>query len=291
MQAPSPAPSGRISVGSHALAYELHGEASSDPTRLPVILVMGFSLPGRGWRFVWPALSADRLVLSFDNRGAGDSDKPRGPYAMSDFVADTLALADRLGFARFHLVGVSMGGMIAQHLALAAKDRVASLTLIATQPGGVLARIPRLQGIKTFVTANLTKDPTQRYLSISKMLFPKAYIDTVGQQALLDVLKVDFEPHIPEHARRAQLAAVFGHDARRRLGALAGLPTLILKPELDVLIHPKHSEALHRLIPGSRIKRIATAGHGLIRQMGPEVASMIGAHIAAAESNARPSRP
>jgi len=283
-EAPSPAPSGRISVGDHELAYELHGVSPTAPHKLPVILVMGFSLPGRGWRFVWPTLSADRLVLSFDNRGAGDSDKPAGPYSMADFAADTLALADRLGFAQFHLVGVSMGGMIAQQLAITAKDRLASLTLIATQPGGVLARIPRFKGLKTFVTANLTKDSTKRYISISEMLFPRAFIEKVGQHALLDVLRVDFEPPIPKHARKSQLAAVFGHDARKRLGSLAGLPTLIIKPELDVLIHPKHSEELHRLIPGSRIARIADAGHGLIRQMGPEVAALIRTHIESAEA-------
>ncbi len=287
LEASSPAPSHRTSVGAHELAYELHGVSPTDPHKLPVILVMGFSLPGRGWRFVWPTLSADRLVLSFDNRGAGDSDKPPGPYSMADFAADTLALADRLGFSRFHLVGVSMGGMIAQHLAITARDRLASLTLIATQPGGMLARIPRLKGIKTFVTANLTKDTTKRYVSISEMLFPKAFIEKVGQHALLDVLRVDFEPPIPKHARRAQLAAVFGHDARKRLGTLADLPTLIIKPELDVLIHPKHSEELHRLIPGSRIERITDAGHGLIRQMGPEVAAMIRTHIASVETSAR----
>lgn len=278
---PAPAPPLRARVGSHELAYALHGQASD---KLPVLLVMGFSLPGRGWRFVWPGLSEDRLVVSFDNRGAGDSDKPPGPYAMADFSADTLALADHLGFDRFHLVGVSMGGMIAQHIALTARHRLASLSLIATHPGGFLARLPRLQGIGTFLSANLTKVPERRYRAIASMLFPRAFIESVGEERLMEVLRHDFEPPIPRHARRAQLAAIFAHDTRARLRELADLPTLIVEPGRDVLIHPKNSRRLHALIPNSRLVRMPDAGHGLIRQAGDEVARLLREHTDRAEA-------
>lgn len=279
---------GRARLGDIELAWELAGPTPDDigaaNARLPVILVMGFALPGRGWRFVRPDLAKDRRVLTFDNRGAGESDKPSGRYSMAGLANDVLALADHHGFGRFHLVGVSMGGMIAQHVALRARDRLASLTLIATHAGGFAARLPKPLGIKGFLGANLARTPERRYQAISHLLFPRAFREQVGQEALVSILRTDFEPSAPSHGRRAQLAAIFGHDTRDRLHTLAGLPTLILKPERDLLVRPSGSDTLHRLIPGSRLVAIPDAGHGLIRQSGAEVAHLIAAHADRAES-------
>lgn len=282
--APSESPpirAGKHRVGDVELAWELAGPASD---KLPIVLIMGFSLPGRGWRFVRPGLTRDRLVLTFDNRGAGESDKPQGPYSMETLARDVLGLADSHGFGRFHAVGVSMGGMIAQHLALLAKERLASLTLIATHAGGFFARLPRPLGLTSFVTANLSRTPARRYRHIARMLFPAPFREAMGEEKLTALLRHDFEPPIPKHARRAQLSAVFGHDTRARLGALAGLPTLIMKPERDVLIHPRGSETLAEKIPGARLVAMPEAGHGLIRQNGDEVARLIREHADRAEA-------
>lgn len=279
-----PVTPGRARLGPVELAYELAGPTPEAAGRLPIVLVMGFSLPGRGWRFVRPGLAADRTVLSFDNRGAGESDKPVGPYSMNDLAGDVLALTEHLRFARFHLVGVSMGGMIVQHVALAARPRLASLTLIATHPGGLAARLPKASGIASFVGANLTKSPTRRYEALGKMLFPAPFRAQVGQDTLESVMRIDFEPPAPKHARRAQLAAVMGHDTRSRLRELDGLPTLIMRPDLDVLVRPSGSDTLHRLIPGSQLVTFPDAGHGLIRQKGDEVARLIREHCDVAEA-------
>ena len=275
---------GRAQLGELNLAYELAG---SDTGKLPMVLVMGFSLPGRGWRFVRPGLGADRQVLTFDNRGAGDSDKPAGPYTMGDLSGDVLALTEHMGWSRFHLVGVSMGGMIVQHVALAAKDRLASLTLIATHPGGLVARLPKASGVASFLGANLAKSPTRRYEALGKLLFPAPFREQVGQGTLESVMRIDFEPRAPRHARKAQLSAVMGHDTRSRLRELEGLPTLIMRPDLDVLVRPSGSDTLHRLIPGSRLMTFPDAGHGLIRQKGDAVAAAIREHCDAAEALAR----
>lgn len=275
---------GRARFGELELAYELAGPASD---RLPIVLVMGFSLPGRGWRFVRPGLVNDRQVLTFDNRGAGDSDKPTGPYTMAELAGDVLVLTDHLGFGRFHLVGVSMGGMIVQHVALMARHRLASLTLIATHPGGLAARLPRASGIASFVGANLARSPARRYESLGRLLFPTAFREQVGQETLESVMRIDFEPRAPRHARRAQLSAVMGHDTRSRLRELDGLPTLVMRPDLDVLVRPSGSDTLHRLIPGSRLVTFPDAGHGLIRQKGDEVARLIREHCDAAEAIAK----
>ena len=104
------------------------------------------------------------------------------------------------------------------------------------------------------------------------------------EEKLHQLLAQDFEPRPPKEGRKGQLAAVLGHDTRRRLASLAGLPTLIVKPEHDLLISPRNSDLLHELIPGSSLMKFADAGHGLIRQKGPELGEALRTHFARAET-------
>lgn len=263
------------------MAYELHGE---DTGRTPALLVMGFGMPGRVWRYLLPELTPERRVITFDNRGVGRTDAPRGPYRMAQLAADTLRLLDHLGLDRIHLVGISMGGMISQEIALADRARLRSLALMATHPGGPFNRLPPALGLWHFVTANTARTSRRRLRAVARLLFPRAFREEVGEDWMLEVLGEDFATPASKEGRRGQLAAVMRHDTRRRLRELAGLPTLIIKPERDLLIHPRCSEALHRAIPGSTILRFADAGHGLIRQKGPELGQALRAHFAAAEA-------
>lgn len=263
------------------VAYDVHGTATS---RVPVLMIMGFGLPGRVWRYIVPELSGERRVITFDNRGAGRSDAPPGPYRMAQLATDALRLIDHLGVAKVHLVGVSMGGMVSQELALAQRDRIVSLSLLATHPGGAVNRMPRAEGLWHFLSANLARTKPDRLQAVSRLLFPRAFREQVGDAWLMRVLGEDFEPPPSKVGRRGQLAAVLNHDTRDRLGQLAGLPTLIIKPERDLLIQPRCSEALHRAISGSTIVRFADAGHGLIRQKGPEIGAALRTHFASAEA-------
>jgi len=262
------------------LAYDLHG---AETGRVPAVLVMGFGLPGRVWRHVIPELTPERRVITFDNRGAGMSDAPPGPYRTAQMAADLLHLLDHFGLERVHLVGVSMGGMVCQELALADRRRLASLSLIATHPGGAFNRLPRAAGLWHFLAANTARTPTRRYAAIARLLFPKAFRDAVGQAWLERMLAEDFTPPASRAGRRGQLAAVLHHDTRSRLGRLAELPTLIVKPERDLLIRPRCSELLHQAVKGSTILRFPDAGHGLIRQKAPELGAALRAHFALAE--------
>lgn len=271
-------------LGDLRMSYDLHGPASPPAGHLPVLLVMGFGLPGRVWRFVLPEL-VDRRLVTFDNRGAGQSDAPRGPYRMAQLATDALALMDHLGLARAHLVGVSMGGMVAQEMALADTRRFASLTLIATHPGGPAHRVPPPAGLWHFLGANFARSESRRLDAVSRLLFPKAFRDEIGRTWLHQVLAEDFTPPASAAGRKGQLAAVMRHDTRRRLPALAGLPTLVIKPMQDKLVAPSGSDRLARLIPGATKVELADAGHGLIRQKAPQLGEHLRAHFAAAEAS------
>ncbi|MCA9537524.1 MAG: alpha/beta fold hydrolase, partial [Myxococcales bacterium] len=132
------------------LAYEVAGAAGS-----PVLLIMGFSVPGRAWSGQVPALAERHRVAWFDNRGVGNTQARPGWYSMRLLADDARRLLDHLDWPTAHIVGVSMGGMIAQELAVTVPDRVRSLTLIATHAGGVRARTPTWRGLMRFAGVTL----------------------------------------------------------------------------------------------------------------------------------------
>lgn len=267
-----PTQSATLSVGGVKLAYTLHGTPSAKP---PLILVMGFVMPGKAWRQVLPYLAIERQVLTFDNRGAGQSDKPKGFYTMTQFSRDVLALADALGWQHFHLAGVSMGGMIAQHVALKAPQRLLSLTLIATHAGRLHAVLPTLKGAKAFLQSNLACTSSARFKALGELLFPADFLAKTNRTTLLSALAEDFEPPLPGFARRAQLAAILRHDTASCLHQLAKVRTVIVQPVQDQLIHPRESVRLHRLIPHSKLVKLPEAGHGLIRQCPKRLAEIL----------------
>jgi len=263
------------------LSFERHGGGPE----VPVLLVMGFAVPGKAWRFIVPHLGQGRSIVWYDHRGTGASDAPRHrerPYSMARLAADAIELMDHLGWSQAHVVGVSMGGMVSQHIALTYPARVRTLTLMATHAGGFVNRVPTAKGVVHFARALLGRGPG-RWQALSALLFPKAFRDHVGEQWVQDVLAEDLTPGPKPAGRFGQLSAVFGHDTRKRLAELAATPTLIVSPSLDLLVRPRCSTALHAGIPGSQLMRIPDAGHGLIRQAGDVIGARIREHFAQAE--------
>ena len=112
------------------IAWERHGAGP------PVLLIHGLGYARWGWEPVLPALAQRFDVLLFDNRGIGDSDAPTGPYSAAAMAADARQVLDEAGVGRAHVVGTSLGGMVAQELALSYPDRVDHLVLACTTPGG-----------------------------------------------------------------------------------------------------------------------------------------------------------
>src|SRR5437899_9361750 len=116
----------RVRIGELELFHTIDGAGE------PVLLVVGLGGEHRAWDLVRRELARRYRLVLVDNRDAGASDEARGPYGTGDMAADALGVIDHLGIERFHVVGASMGGAIAQHLALLAPTRVATLTLVAT---------------------------------------------------------------------------------------------------------------------------------------------------------------
>ncbi len=227
------------------LYYEWHGEASDAE---PVVFIRGTGAAGNRWLPQVEAYTPRYRCLIFDNRGAGASDAPEGPYDVPMMTDDALALLDALGVGRAHISGLSLGGAIAMDLAIRHPERVATLQL-----HGTWARTHGYARMYlSFLKTMLEVGGTDLYYEGALMyLFPPDHI-TEHYDEVMGVLA-----NMKQHASSpvgllGQLDANLTHDASARLGELA-MPTLITVGELDMCIPPFFSRELHEAIPASEL--------------------------------------
>jgi pimeloyl-ACP methyl ester carboxylesterase len=259
------------------LAYRLEGAAGP-----PVLLIMGFGMAGATWRPQLEGLRDAHRVVAYDHLGLGESEAAPALPTMRSMASDAERVLDALGWASAHVVGVSMGGMIAQELTLQAPGRVRSLTLIATHAGGVLASMPSAAGMLLFAQANM--GPTsQRVEALKKLLYTPEFLASTDV-GLLErrITDVAGKPAAQE-TLRGHLHAVTLHRAESRLGRVRA-PTLVVRPGRDVLVAPRNSDLLAAAIPGARLLRFDDAGHGVTFQCAAALNRELARHVAAAEA-------
>jgi 3-oxoadipate enol-lactonase len=241
-----------IQANGQTLYYEVHGEGD------PLLLVMGLAADTMAWALQVPAFSAHYRTVIFDNRDVGQSSMAEGPYEITDMARDTLALADALELESFHLVGVSMGGAIAQEVALAAPDRVRTLTLAMTWPkgGAWAAKLSELWSARVEHMSREQRVDELMLLTLSEDFFENAE----GVAWLRDLMLQNPHPQ-PADAFARQLDASSRHDTRERLGSVA-MPTHVIGAEHDILVPVWKSRELAELIPGARLSVVDAGPHG-----------------------------
>ena len=270
----------RAPVGGSWLEYDLHGQGA------PVLMIMGMGATRGAWQGQIELLERDHRLLTFDNRGVGGSGPMEGGLSMRGMAADALAVLDHAGWDRAHVVGISMGGMVAQELALRSRGRLQSLSLLTTHAGSRgLGPFPTAKGLGLFVRqrlATMRGDDDARVLLLLQLLYPPDVLDgPVGQKTREHVGAI-FSGKGSVDVLQAQTVAATRHHTRRRLGALEGLPPLVVRSEQDLLVHPAAQGRLHRAIPGARLLNLPAAGHGALAQCGEEIAQALREHIAGA---------
>jgi len=245
-----------------------------------IVLINGLADEKESWGYQTPDLvAAGYRVVTFDNRGVGRSSMPPGPYTTRQFAQDTKALVDRLGLSGFHMVGTSMGGMIAQEYAIAHGSDLRSLTLSSTYaaPGPFCARMFRLWADMAPVmgVATVMRD-------VNLWAFTLPFFETRGEEL------AEFETAMagiaqPVDAYLAQLSSIITHDTTDRIGAIR-VPTLVIAGEEDVLIPVELSRRLCAAIPGAEW-RTTPGGHASIWEhpapFNQAVIEFIGRHHAA----------
>ncbi len=259
------------------IEYEVHGEGA------PLLLVMGLG----GQLVAWPDALISGLVdrgfrvITFDNRDIGLSSKidapppspsrvvaamvarrfATAPYLLADMAADAIGLLDALVIDRAHVVGASMGGMIAQEMAIGHPTRVASLTSIMSTTGSRRVGQPKFTLLTKLV--RLTKGPVESYVEreveigrlISGSSFNADETRTLAERAQRrDVT--------PDGVARQTAAIAASPDRTASLGKLR-LPTLVVHGLEDPLVTPSGGLATTRAIPGARMLAFPDMGHNL----------------------------
>jgi 3-oxoadipate enol-lactonase len=136
----------------------------------PILLIMGLSFTHEMWFRLRPALTPNYHIVVFDNRGMGRSSVPRGPYSIPKMARDAAAVMRAAGLTSAHVIGASMGGMIAQELALRKPELVRSLILACTSHSGLLGRWPELR----YLPRRIARDHVARERAIAKLLYAMA---------------------------------------------------------------------------------------------------------------------
>ncbi|KUO56285.1 MAG: alpha/beta hydrolase [Sphingomonadales bacterium BRH_c42] len=290
-----------ITANGITIHYEEHG----DPAGPPMLLIMGLGAQ----MTLWPIELVEELaargfrVIRYDNRDIGLSHKfhgarapgmvwqmlaarlgfrPRVPYTLSDMAADGIGLLDALGIDRAHVVGASMGGMIAQLIAVEHGHRVMSLTSIFSTTGN-----PRLPKSEKHALEALTKRPAsmeEEALIEHGMMLAQA-IGSPGFRPDPARLRERVTGLVrrsvyPEGLVRQLAAIIHDGDRTRRLGSVTA-PTLVLHGEGDPLIKVECGHATAAAIPGARIMTIPGWGHDLPQELIEPIADAIAGHAGA----------
>ena len=236
-------------AGDVDIAYEITGSGD------PLLLIMGFAADSRMWMLQTPAFAKQYRCITFDNRGVGHSSKPAGPYSMEQMASDALAVLDAADAERAHVVGISMGGAIAQHLALKAPERVRSLVLASTwcAPNPYL---PRLADIGTLLMDNAGPEAVIR-ASMLWLFTPAMIVNSPDMVGVIESQALEFAAD--REVFFAQQAAVFEHDTRDRLGSLT-MPALVMVGRRDVFVPPELSMQIVEAMPRAEFTMLE-AGH------------------------------
>ena len=288
-------------LGEVTICYETFGDPA-DPT---VLLIMGLATQMIGWHEDFCRQLAGRgfQVVRFDNRDAGRSthidakpptlaqmlrrDTNAAAYTLSDMAGDAAGLLGHLGVDKAHVVGASMGGMIAQTLAIEHPHRVLSLVSIMSNVGG------RFTGQPAFVAypALLKGAPTERDAFVDHVAKLYEKIGSPGFERDIEEVRrlalLSFERGRDRAAPGRQLQAVITSGSRRKDLARVEVQTLVIHGTADKLVRPSGGSATARAIPNAKIMRIEGMGHDLPRGAWPRIIDGIVANAERAGSRAQ----
>lgn len=233
-----------------------------------VLLVMGLALPAAAWFRQVPVLAGRHRVLTVDNRGCGATGLvPGAPYTVETMVGDCLAVLDAAGVQRAHVVGISMGGLMAQELGLSHPDRLLSLTLLTTHPGSADGVVP--PEVLEFLVARAGMDAAER----SEFSIPFNYHPDTPRA----LIEEDWA------AREAGTAGPEGYAAQTGTSTWSGysrlpsmtVPTLVVHGAQDRLLVPANGEKIAAAIPDAKLVMVEGANHILTTDRTDEVNELL----------------
>jgi len=245
-----------------------------------VLLIQGVGAVGKVWMPQVAHLAAHYTTIAPDNRGVGGSTSTSGALSIEAMANDALAIMDAAEINRFHVVGHSMGGLIAQEVALRAPERVRTLSLLCTfargRQGARMTPAMLVAGLRTRMGTRAS-----RRRAFLELVVPPALIAARGADALAAELGPLFERDLAEQPAivMKQVAAMGRYDASDRLAQLASIPTLVVSAELDRIALPRFGRELSAAIPGSRFVTLSGLAHSAPIDAAPVINALLEEHL------------
>jgi pimeloyl-ACP methyl ester carboxylesterase len=242
-----------VSVPSTELHYERAGSGE------PLLLIQGMSGTHAAWGE--PFLGALREhfdVIAFDNRGIGFSAPIDRPFTIAEMAEDTAALMAELEIGSAHVVGISMGGMIAQELALARPELLRSLTLGCTYCGGDGSQLMPEESARKLMEGMASGDRDKAIRASYEVNLSPAFRADESRFTVFQEMATSVPA--PKQIIELQVQAIFGHDTSGRLGEISA-PTLIVHGTEDGVLPYPNGELIASLMPSARLETLAGVGH------------------------------
>ena len=288
-----------------ANGIEIHYEEHGDPAADPMLLIMGFGAQ----LTLWPDELVEALaghgfrVIRYDNRDIGLSEKfdgvkapgilkmtlltklgftPKVPYTLADMADDGVGLLDALEIDRAHIVGASMGGMIAQHVAARYSQRCKSLTSIFSTTGNPKLPAARPEALKALVTRPKSMEEealVDHGVMLARTIGSPGYPS--DEERLRDRARASVQRSIYPEGPTRHLSAIVADGDRREMLKDVSVPTLVMHGEDDPLVPVEGGRDTAAAIPGAKLKTIPGWGHDLPLELVDEVAEAIASHARA----------
>ena len=263
-----------IGIGQTELHYERAGSGE------PLLLIQGMSGTHVSWGEAFRgALEESFDVVAFDNRGIGLSAPIDGPFTIAEMATDTAELLAALEIESAHVVGISMGGMIAQELALAHPERLRSLTLGCTYCGGPGSQLMPEENARKLMGGLASGDRDKAIRAGYEVNLSPGFRAEESRYAAFH----EMATRVPaaKQTIELQVQAIFGHDTSARLGGIS-TPTLIVHGTVDGVLPFPNGEMIASLLPGARFEPLEDVGHMFWWERPERSAELIREHALAA---------
>jgi pimeloyl-ACP methyl ester carboxylesterase len=262
-----------IRAGEVELDYERSG---SGP---PLLMIMGMSGTALTWGepFLAP-LREEFDVIVYDHRGVGASSHLDGPVTIREMAHDAAGLLAALELDSAHVLGISMGGMIAQELALAEPERIRTLTLGCTYCGGEGSSLAAPAALQRLTEAMMSGDRERALRASWEINVSPAFADDADAYARFVAIAMRRAVSVPVII--AQMQACAAHDTNARLGQLT-MPTLVVHGTVDQLLPVQNGRLITERIPGAQLEILDDVGHLFFWERAQLAAELLRAHAAA----------
>jgi pimeloyl-ACP methyl ester carboxylesterase len=268
------------------IAWREEGPLEPDASGEPVVLIMGLGASSRLWYRLLPWLAREHRVILLDNRGTGSSAPVRGRLTMGGLAGDAVTVLDAAGIERAHVVGASMGGMIAQEIAISFPQRVRSLTSIMSTTGNPKDPPPTREAAAVLMAPPpaTREEYFERFAQTWKIL----RVGSFPQDEALDRARAErtFERGLNPAGVGRQLRAILASGSRKPRLASVKAPTLVIHGTVDPLVRPEAGKDTAASIPGAKLLMIEGMGHALPIPIWPQIIDAIDKHAHGAAAKA-----